>query len=76
MEPDLDSNHLVLAKVEERMQKTREAIAELQIVTRLNPNSAPPHYALARLYKRTGNPEAARAQIEEFNKLNSIYEPR
>jgi tetratricopeptide (TPR) repeat protein len=76
LEPDLDSNHLVLAKVEERMQNTRGAIAELQIASRLNPTSAPPHYALARLYKRIGNPEAARAQIEEFNKLNSIYEPR
>jgi len=76
LEPDLDSNHLVLAKVEERMQKIPEAISELQIVTRLNPNSAPPHYALARLYKRTGNPQAAHAQIEEFNKLNSIYEPQ
>jgi len=76
LEPALDSNHLVLAKVEERMQKIPEAISELQTVTHLNPTSAAPHYALARLYKRIGNPEAAGAQIEEFNKLNSIYEPQ
>lgn len=76
LEPNLDSNHLMLAKVEERMQKIPEAISELQIVTRLNPNSAPPHYALARLYKRIGNPQAEHAQIDEFNKLNSIYEPQ
>jgi len=76
LEPDLDSNHLVLAKVKERMEKIPEAISELQIATHLNPTSAPPHYTLAILYKRIGNREAARMQIEEFNKLNSIYEPQ
>jgi tetratricopeptide (TPR) repeat protein len=73
LQPDLDAAHQILAKVEDAMGKYPEAIAELLTVTRLDPSNASPHYALFVLYKKAHNPQAAEAQLKQFEELKALY---
>jgi tetratricopeptide (TPR) repeat protein len=71
--PQLDAAHQILAKVEDAMGRYPEAIAELLTAARLDPSNPSPHYALFVLYRKTHDPEAAQAQLKQFEELNSLY---
>src|SRR5207302_7002682 len=73
LEPDLDSNHAILARVYESEGRLSDATQELQILVRLNPNKASSHYILSRLYRNLGQRQAAQTQFETFQKLRAIY---
>jgi tetratricopeptide (TPR) repeat protein len=76
LEPELDAAHQILAKVEDALGKYPEAIAELLTVARLDPSNPSPHYSLFVLYKKTNDPEAAQAQLKQFDELNTLYAQR
>ena len=76
LQPELDANHLVLAKIYGRLGKETEAIEELQEIVRLNPRHTAAHYRLFRLYKRLGQPEQAQAELSLFEKLKAVYGER
>lgn len=73
LQPELDANHLVLAKVYERLGKLTQAVEELQETIRLNPRHASAHYSLFRLYKRLGQSEEAEVELSIFKKLKAVY---
>ena len=73
LQPELDANHLVLAKIYERLEKVTEAMEELQEIVRLNPRHTAAHYMLFRLYKKLGQPEEAQAELSIFKKLKAVY---
>ena len=75
LEPGLDSNHFVIAKLYERLGRLPDAITELQAATRLNPSSAAPHYVLSRVYTSLGDRKSARAELSVFEKINRTYGP-
>ena len=76
LEPNLDSSHLVMAKVYERLGKLAEAVEELRAAVRLNPTNALPRYVLSRIYTKLGNREAAQAELKIFKKINRHYGPQ
>jgi tetratricopeptide (TPR) repeat protein len=71
--PQLDSNHFILSKVEERQGKLSEAVAQLQQCARLNPTKASYHYMLFRLYLQMGKKEPAQSELKLFNTLVATY---
>ena len=73
LQPELDANHLVLAKIYERLGKLSQAVEELQETIRLNPRHTSAHYILFRLYKRLGHSEEAEAELSIFRKLKAVY---
>lgn len=73
LEPDLDSNHVIIAKIYERLGRLSEAAEELQTAERLDPNNASPRFMLARIYSQAGNRKAAEAELEAFKRINQIY---
>ncbi len=73
LQPELGSNHLVLAKIYERLGKLPEAVEELQVIVRLNPGHTGARYMLFRLYKKLGRPEEAQAELSIFKKLKAVY---
>jgi Flp pilus assembly protein TadD len=74
--PDLDAAHQILAKVEDVMGNYPQAISDLLSAARLDPSNPSPHYALFLIYTKTRDPEAARAQLKEFEELNALYAQR
>ena len=73
LQPELDANHLILAKVYERLGKLNQAVEELQETVRLNPSHTSAHYILFRLYKRLGHSEEAKSELSIFKKLKAVY---
>lgn len=73
LEPNLSSNHLVIAKIYEKLGRLSEAKDELRTAERLDPTSASTHFMLARIYSKAGDREAAEAEIELFKQVNRIY---
>ncbi len=73
LQPELDANHLILAKIYERSGRVSEAIEELQEVVRLNPGHTAAHYILFRLYKELGQPEQAQEELSVFKELKAVY---
>lgn len=71
--PQLDSNHFILAKVEEKQDKLSDAAAQLQECARLNSTKASYHYMLFRLYLRMGKRVPAQSELKLFNKLSTTY---
>src|SRR5579883_465687 len=71
--PQLDSNHFILAKVEEKQGKLSEAAEQLQECARLNSTKASYHYMLFRLYMRMGKNASAQSELKLFNKLTATY---
>ncbi len=53
----------------EKKGKTGEARNELEDAARLDPASAETQYALARLYRRTGEADKADAALRRFEEL-------
>jgi len=72
-EPNLESNHLVMAKVYERMGKLAESAAELQTAIKLDPSDASPRFLSFRIYTRLGNEQAAKAALDDFKKVSQLY---
>ena len=73
LEPEVDSNHLILAKIYERLGQFAEAKEELQTAERLDPINAAPRFMLARIYSKAGDKKAAEAELEMFRKINRTY---
>jgi tetratricopeptide (TPR) repeat protein len=76
LEPNLDSNHVVMAKIYERLGRLSEAAEELQTAERLDPTNASPRFVLARIYSKVGKHEAAEAELAIFKKINQVYGPQ
>jgi tetratricopeptide (TPR) repeat protein len=75
VEPDVASNHLVLAKIDQRLGKLPEAIREARAGVKLNPSSTTARYTLSMLYREAGDRKAAQAELEMFRKLMATYGP-
>jgi Flp pilus assembly protein TadD len=73
LEPEVDSNHLVMAKIYERLGRYSDAEVELQCAERLNPINAAPRFMLARIYTKAGDQKAAEAELEMFKRINRTY---
>jgi tetratricopeptide (TPR) repeat protein len=73
LEPDLDSNHVIMAKVYERLGRFSEAMEELQTAERLDPTNASPRFMLARIYSKVGDRIAAEAELAMFKKIKEVY---
>jgi len=61
--------HYELGVLLERLDRHREAAERLQRAAELNPESSKPHYRLARVYRRLGNDELARAERDTHARL-------
>jgi tetratricopeptide (TPR) repeat protein len=73
LEPAVEANHLVVAKIYERRGDFDAAIRECLEAARLKPNDPPIRYVLVRLYKEKGDSMAAAEQLKLYEKLRSIY---
>ena len=73
LEPEVEANHLVAAKICERRGDFDAAIRECLDAARLKPNDPAIRYLLARLYKKKGDSAAAAEQLKLCEKLRSIY---
>ncbi len=74
-EPQVDSNHFVLAQADEQLGQLPEAAQELLTAVRLNPTKSSYHYVLFKLYSRMGKDSEAQGQLREVEKLNALYNP-
>jgi Flp pilus assembly protein TadD len=54
--------------------RSEEAIPELEEAARLDAGYAEPHFALARLYRRTGETDQARQALERFQEIKKRQE--
>jgi Tfp pilus assembly protein PilF len=73
LEPSLDLNHVIMAKVYDRLGRLSDAVGELQTAVRLDPTNAPPRFMLAHIYMRLGDQKAAAAELSMFEKINQVY---
>jgi tetratricopeptide (TPR) repeat protein len=74
-EPDEYSNHLILAKVYQRLDQPAEAMREAQAAITLSPGDASAHYLRFILLRDSGERRAAEAELETFKKINEVYGP-
>lgn len=75
MAPTESTNHLVLAKVYERLGDPLSAIREAKAAALGRPTDASTRYLLFRLYEHAGEKELAQRELTMFNKINAIYGP-
>ena len=73
LEPAVEANHLVVAKVYESRGDLDAALREYLEAARLRPNDPAIRYLLVRLYKKKGDSAAAAEQLKLHEKLRSIY---
>lgn len=73
LEPEVETNHLVVAKVHESHGDFDAAIRECVEAARLKPNDPAIHYVLMRLYQKKGDHAAAAEQLKVHEKLRAIY---
>jgi tetratricopeptide (TPR) repeat protein len=73
LQPDEYSNHVILAKVYERLGNLPDAIREAESATTRNPNDSTSRYALYKLYRQAGDPRAAQA-LKEFQEVKMLYD--
>jgi tetratricopeptide (TPR) repeat protein len=73
IEPNLESNHLAMAKVYERLGKLPEAEAELRTAIQLDPTDASARFISYRVCNRLGKHQAAQAELEGFKEVNQLY---
>ena len=71
LDPQLAEPHVELGSVLETQRDFPGAIAAFQSAARLAPGNPVPHYRLARLYDRTGQPEKAAAERALHEKLSA-----
>ncbi len=72
-EPGEYSNHLVLAKVYEKLGNLKDAVAEGRIAADQNPTDASVRYFLFMLYRRSGDVASAEREMATFKRLNAAY---
>jgi tetratricopeptide (TPR) repeat protein len=68
-DPKLPQARLQLGTLLEKQMKYREAIQELNEATTLDPSYPEPHYALARIYRTTGDLKSAEMAAKTFQAL-------
>jgi tetratricopeptide (TPR) repeat protein len=73
LQPDEYSNHVILAKVYERLGKLPDAIREAEIASTRNPNDSTARYALYKLYREAGDPRAAQT-LKAFQEVKTLYD--
>jgi tetratricopeptide (TPR) repeat protein len=73
LDPEVEANHLIVAKVHESCGELDAAIRECLEAARLKPNDAAIRYVLVRLYRKKGDNAAADEQMKLHEKLRSIY---
>jgi tetratricopeptide (TPR) repeat protein len=73
LQPDEYSNHVILAKVYERMGNLPDAIREAESATAKNPNDSTSRYFLYKLYRQAGDPRAAQA-LKTFQQVKTLYD--
>jgi len=76
LEPNLDSNHVMMAKVCERLGRFHVALEELQTAVRLGPTNASSRFMLARIYTKLGDRKSAERELAMFEKINQVYGSR
>lgn len=64
-------SHFELGVLLEKKREWKEAAAELTRSIELNPKAAAPHFQLARAYGKLGDPERARAERAEHQRLTA-----
>lgn len=72
LKADFWESHLELGLLLSKQRKFPEAAAELIRSASLNPNEPLPHYHLARVYDRLGEPDKAQAEREIHGRLSSV----
>jgi Flp pilus assembly protein TadD len=72
-EPDEYSNHVILAKVYKRLDRSPDAIREAQTATSLSPNDASARYLLFLLLRDAGQREPAENELRVFRQINTVY---
>jgi tetratricopeptide (TPR) repeat protein len=73
LQPDEYSNHLILAKVYERLGNLPDAIREAESATAQNPTDSTSRYALYKLYRQAEDPRAAQA-LKAFQEVKTLYD--
>ncbi|MFL6335878.1 MAG: tetratricopeptide repeat protein [Pyrinomonadaceae bacterium] len=70
LDPTFSAPRLSLAKLYIRGERWTDAVAELEKVTALEPDSADAYYQLSRAYARLKRTAEAQAAVETFKRLN------
>ena len=73
IEPNLETNHLTMAKVYERLGRLPEAETELRTAIRLDPTDAAARLVCVRVCNRQGKHQEAQAELERFKEVNQLY---
>lgn len=73
IEPELESNYLLLAKMYERKNDLNQSLAELRKAMQLNPTATATRYLIFRLLNRLGKREEAKNELLILQKLKSTY---
>jgi tetratricopeptide (TPR) repeat protein len=73
LQPDEYSNHVILAKVYERLGQLPDAIREAESATARNPNDSTSRYFLYKLYRQAGDPRAAQ-ELKTFQQVKTLYD--
>ena len=66
------SNHLLLAKVYERLGQIDKATHEAKIAADQNPTDSSARYTLYKLYRQAGDPQAAK-ELKRFEEIRALY---
>ena len=74
LEPNEYSNHLVLAKVYEAVDRLSDAIAEARSAAVQKPTDATTSYTLYKRYKHAGDPRSVE-ELKRFEEITAMYEP-
>jgi len=72
LKADFWESHLELGLLLSKQRKFQEAAAELVSCAALNPQEPLPHYHLARVYDRLGQPDKAKAERELHQQLSAV----
>jgi Flp pilus assembly protein TadD len=72
LEPGEYSNHLLLAKIYERLGNLGEAIREAKIAADENPTGSSTRYTLYKLYREADDPQAA-DELKLFQEITAVY---
>jgi tetratricopeptide (TPR) repeat protein len=74
-DPDFAQAHYQLGVLLEKHNETSLAVMELNRAAALDQSDPQPHYVLARVYRRTGNQEQSRQELQTFETLHKKASP-